>query len=51
MKKQDVIIIGAGIVGLFSAMKLLEKSSDLSVTILEKEGGYISDMALKPAHS
>lgn len=38
MKKQDVIIIGAGIVGLATAMKLLEKSPDLSVTILEKEG-------------
>jgi len=37
MKKQDIIIIGAGIVGLSTAMKLLEKSPDLSVTILEKE--------------
>ena len=37
MKTQDVIIIGAGIVGLSTAMKLLEKSPDLKVTILEKE--------------
>ncbi len=33
----DIIIIGGGIVGLSTAMRILEKSSDLNVAILEKE--------------
>ncbi len=37
MKKQDVIIIGAGIVGLSTAMHILQKSPEKSVIILEKE--------------
>jgi len=37
MSRQDVIVIGAGIVGLSTAMKLLGKQPDLTVTILEKE--------------
>ena len=35
MKK--ITIIGAGIVGLATALKLLEKNPDLTITILEKE--------------
>ncbi len=35
----DVVIIGAGIVGLATAMKLLEKAPNLRVIILEKESG------------
>lgn len=37
MNRQDVIVIGAGIVGLSTAMQLLEKQPHLAVTILEKE--------------
>lgn len=37
MIRYDVIIIGAGIVGLATALKLLEASPDLKVCILEKE--------------
>lgn len=36
-QKFDVIIIGAGIVGLAAAYKLLQKKSGLSVAVLEKE--------------
>ena len=32
-----ITIIGAGIVGLATALKLLEKNPDLTITILEKE--------------
>ncbi len=42
MNRQDVIVIGAGIVGLSTAMQLLEKQPHLAVTILEKE----SDIAV-----
>ena len=35
MNRQDVIVIGAGIVGLSTAMQLLEKQPHLAVTILE----------------
>lgn len=35
--KTKIIIIGAGIVGLATAVKLLEKNKDFQVTILEKE--------------
>jgi (S)-2-hydroxyglutarate dehydrogenase len=35
--KFDIIIIGAGIVGLATALKLKEKNRDLNVAILEKE--------------
>ncbi|HHB79218.1 MAG TPA: L-2-hydroxyglutarate oxidase [Saprospiraceae bacterium] len=38
MKRQDVIIVGAGIVGLSTAMHILQKSPEKSVLILEKEG-------------
>lgn len=37
MKNFDVIIIGAGIVGLASALKILEKDPSLKLLILEKE--------------
>lgn len=37
--KYDVIIIGAGIVGLASALKILEKSPGLKLLLLEKENG------------
>ncbi|MCX7875236.1 MAG: L-2-hydroxyglutarate oxidase [Melioribacteraceae bacterium] len=37
MKNYDIIIIGAGIVGLATALKLLEKDSSLKILILEKE--------------
>ena len=33
----SITIIGAGIVGLATAFKLLEKNPDLKITILEKE--------------
>src|SRR3989339_220162 len=33
----DVIIVGAGIVGLASGVKLLEKNPDLKLLIIEKE--------------
>lgn len=34
-----IVIIGAGIVGLATALKLLEKNPKLKVTVIEKEGG------------
>lgn len=37
MKNYDVIIIGAGIIGLSTALKLIEKTSSLKVCLLEKE--------------
>lgn len=37
MKNYDIIIIGAGIIGLSTAYKLLEKNSSLQICILEKE--------------
>ncbi len=37
MKNYDIIIIGAGIIGLSAAYKLLEKNSSLQICILEKE--------------
>ncbi|MHB8929047.1 MAG: L-2-hydroxyglutarate oxidase [Melioribacteraceae bacterium] len=37
--KYDVIIVGAGIVGLASALKILQKNRDLKLLILEKEDG------------
>ncbi len=39
LKTYDVIIAGAGIVGLAAALKLLEKNSSLKLLILEKENG------------
>ena len=39
MKNYDVIIAGAGIVGLATAYKLLEKKTDLKICIIEKESG------------
>ena len=35
--KYDVIVVGAGIIGLASALKILEKNSSLKLLILEKE--------------
>jgi len=37
--KYDVIIVGAGIVGLASALKILQKDNNLKLLILEKESG------------
>ena len=37
--KFDVIVVGAGIVGLASALKILEKKPSLKLLILEKEAG------------
>ena len=37
--KHDIIIIGAGIVGLATALKILEKNPKLKLLILEKENG------------
>jgi len=37
--KYDILVIGAGIVGLATALKIKEKRPDLKVTILEKENG------------
>jgi L-2-hydroxyglutarate oxidase len=39
LKSYDVIIAGAGIVGLAAGLKLLEKKPELNVLILEKEDG------------
>ncbi len=39
MKNFDVIIIGAGIIGLSTAYELLKKDSSLKICILEKEPG------------
>src|SRR5271169_2776003 len=36
MKKYDVIIVGAGPAGIFSAMELLEKNAGLKVLVVEK---------------
>lgn len=35
--KQDIIIVGGGIVGLATALKLLQKDPDLKVMLIEKE--------------
>ncbi|MCX6171121.1 MAG: L-2-hydroxyglutarate oxidase [Ignavibacteriales bacterium] len=37
--KYDVILVGAGIVGLASALKILQKNNSLKLLILEKEDG------------
>ena len=37
MRNFDIIIIGAGIIGLSTAYKLLEKDSSLKISIIEKE--------------
>ena len=37
MSKQDVIIVGGGIVGLATAYRLLERFPDLKLTVIEKE--------------
>lgn len=39
MSRQDVIIAGAGIVGLAAALKILESKPGTRVTVLEKESG------------
>ena len=39
MNKYDVIIIGAGIVGLASALKILERKPDFKLCVIEKESG------------
>jgi len=39
LTKTDVIVIGAGILGLSTAYQLLKKNSSLSICILEKESG------------
>ncbi|HZW98475.1 MAG TPA: FAD-dependent oxidoreductase, partial [Trueperaceae bacterium] len=38
MNRSDVIVVGAGIVGLATAHALLRKRPGLSVTVLDKEG-------------
>jgi len=35
--KYDIAIVGAGIVGLATALKIKEKQPDLNVVVLEKE--------------
>lgn len=37
MKKYDVVVVGAGIVGLATSLKILEKNPSLKLLILEKE--------------
>ena len=36
-RQYDVAIVGGGIIGLSTAMQLLERSPDLSVAVIEKE--------------
>jgi L-2-hydroxyglutarate oxidase len=40
--RADIVIIGAGIVGLATALRLLEQKPDLRVTVLEKESSVAS---------
>ena len=50
MKKQKVLIIGAGPAGLAAAYKLLKDSNKYDVTILEKEkeiGGLCKTISFK----
>jgi L-2-hydroxyglutarate oxidase LhgO len=39
MKTCDAVVIGAGIVGLATAYRLLERKPSLDLVVLEKEGG------------
>lgn len=39
MKKYDIVIVGAGIVGLATAYKLISQQADLKILVLEKEKG------------
>ena len=41
-ERADVVIIGAGILGLATALRLLEQRSDLSLVVLEKEATVAS---------
>ena len=42
VERTDVAVIGAGIVGLATALRLLEQRPDLSITLLEKEATVAS---------
>lgn len=39
LQMKEIVIVGAGIVGLATALKLLEKNPGLKITVLEKESG------------
>ena len=43
MKKYDVIIVGAGPAGIFSALELVNKKKSAKVLIVEKGRGYRSE--------
>ncbi|MEK7817973.1 MAG: FAD-dependent oxidoreductase, partial [Actinomycetota bacterium] len=38
----DIVIVGAGIVGLACGLKLIEKDPSLKIVVLEKEGEIAS---------
>lgn len=49
MGKQDVIIVGAGIVGLTSAYHLKKENPDLSVKVIDRAGTYAQGNTAKSA--
>ena len=40
MRTYDIVIIGGGIVGLSTAMKMSHKYPDLDIAVIEKEDGF-----------
>ena len=43
MKKYDIVIVGAGPAGIFTAIELLRQGSDKKIVIVEKENGGLGD--------
>ena len=39
----DIVIVGAGIIGLTTALRLLERRHELSIILVEKEAGILLD--------
>ena len=48
-ERTDVAIIGAGIVGLATALRLLEQKPDLRIVVLEKGLDLPSEVGVAPA--